>query len=312
MPVDSGQADREGAPADREPCVLLDAARDGEAVPVATAGKDDHELVAARPVNRSLAADHSPQRLRDLLDVRVACEVPLGVVDPLEAVEVDREQHERSVRRRPLRDRRREGLVERAVVAEAGEAVGARLQAELLDAFVVLGRRRAHALREQPEAEQRAEHGGGERRPVFDAQDERCVFASLRGGLLERGALRGVPHAGVRCGGASLMPALRECDGVDGRHHDACHLGRARRRPFEAGQQIADRGGGSRVGPADVHEAALATDQVGERPEVGEALRPLAVGLRLRDARDDPDEGEGRKGDADRRRDEARQDTHGG
>ena len=94
---------------------------------------DDGELVAAEPGHRVAAADDAPQPLAHADEQGVARVVAVGVVDGLEAVEV--EEHHRE---RHLADDR-QGLVELVLeqqpVAEAGERVVQGLVHE-----VVLGR----------------------------------------------------------------------------------------------------------------------------------------------------------------------------
>ena len=57
-------------------------------------GEQQQELVAADPGHHVLAARHRLQALADLLEHEVADRVAVGVVDRLEAVEVDEQQRQ--------------------------------------------------------------------------------------------------------------------------------------------------------------------------------------------------------------------------
>src|SRR5581483_4915157 len=87
----------------------------------------------ARPVDPALRPDLLLDAAGDGPDVRVPGLVSLNVVDLLQPIEVEREEREgRAVGVAPF-DHRREVVLERAVVRETGEAVGAGDLREVLD-----------------------------------------------------------------------------------------------------------------------------------------------------------------------------------
>ena len=94
-------------------------------------GRDDHrELLAADPADGVRAADGRAQMVGELGEDPVADAVPVDVVDALEVVDVEHHDADGLVGRRRARQLAAEALVEVAVVVEAGERVGLRLQLE--------------------------------------------------------------------------------------------------------------------------------------------------------------------------------------
>ena len=99
-------------------------------------GQDPRELLAADARDHLVAAHARAEPVPDLHEDRVAHRVPVGVVEPLEVVEVeDREADRTSVAPRP-RHLDRQTLLERAVVRKAGQGVGQRLVGESLTGLV--------------------------------------------------------------------------------------------------------------------------------------------------------------------------------
>jgi len=102
------------------------------------ARQERHEFVAAGPVDGAPTPDLVADARGDRFNVLVARLMALDVVDLLEAVEVEREQRERRPAGVALLDRLGEVILERAVVPESGEAVGARDVREPFDLFVAV------------------------------------------------------------------------------------------------------------------------------------------------------------------------------
>ncbi len=106
-------------------------------------GQEERELVAADAERGIGAADRHGDELAHLGEELVADGVALRVVDPLELVDVD--EHERELRAVATRalDHPCDGLLEGAVVAEAGQAVA---QGRFAGALVQLAHPRAGRL----------------------------------------------------------------------------------------------------------------------------------------------------------------------
>ena len=92
------------------------------AVPPVGVGEDDHELVAAVAIQAVAGAGGLAERARHGDQERVTGRVAAGVVERLEAVEVQHQHGERLARRRRLHDLP-ELALEGAVVAQAGQRV---------------------------------------------------------------------------------------------------------------------------------------------------------------------------------------------
>ena len=91
----------------------------------------------------SVCADRDADERADLGEELVADGVAAGVVDALELVDVDQHERERRAVAARALDHPGDGLLERAVVAEAGEAVA---QRRLAGALVQLAEARARGL----------------------------------------------------------------------------------------------------------------------------------------------------------------------
>ena len=105
------------------PALALKTLREREGAPRALVWEQHHELVAADPVGAVGRAHRRVQALGKGADPRVAGLVAERVVDLLQAVEVEHDDAEVGAGPSAAGDSF-EVLVERAMVAEAGEAVG--------------------------------------------------------------------------------------------------------------------------------------------------------------------------------------------
>ena len=128
-----GDADADGPPPEGGTRQLVDRAGHCEGVPAAAVGQQQRELVAARAVDRAFAARRLAQAFARLPQICVAGLMPLRVVDPLQPVEVDRHQGEGRAAGGTGLHCGGEVVVEGAVVAKAGEAVGRGLELGLLE-----------------------------------------------------------------------------------------------------------------------------------------------------------------------------------
>ena len=128
-----GDADAHGAPAEGAPREVVERARDRERAPAPPVREQRHELVAAYAVDRPLGPDGLLQKPARFAQVLVARLVPLGVVDPLEPVEVDRHQGERRSALGPSLHRHGQVIVEGAVIPEPREAVRSRRDPQGVD-----------------------------------------------------------------------------------------------------------------------------------------------------------------------------------
>ena len=105
------------------------------------ARQQERELVAADPIAAVSAPQVRPDDLADRAEHLVACSVAAPIVRLLEIVDVDHEQRQRRVLLLGLEDLVVELLLERPVVAQAGQPV-----AERIEASPVEGLLEAHAL----------------------------------------------------------------------------------------------------------------------------------------------------------------------
>ena len=87
------------------------------------ARQEERELVAADAIARIGLPNGGPDEAADLGQQLVPGGVAPGVVDPLELVDVEEHERERRPVAARLVDHPGDGLLERAMVAEAGEAV---------------------------------------------------------------------------------------------------------------------------------------------------------------------------------------------
>ncbi len=124
----------------------------------ASLGEHD-ELLAAPAGQDVVAPDATAQPLGDLDQRRVAAGVAVGVVDPLEAVDVEQQHPGRAAVVRRRGQHRVQLLCEVAPVRDAGQLVGARAalglvagQGELVRGEAALGDVRDDAVEEQPAA----------------------------------------------------------------------------------------------------------------------------------------------------------------
>jgi hypothetical protein len=104
-------------------------------------------------------ADGRADRASDLGQQLVADRVAAGVVDPLELVDVDQHERERGAVAPGALDHARDSLLERAVVAEPGQAVA---QRRLARALVQLAQARSRGLELGGGPEDLAGHPGRE------------------------------------------------------------------------------------------------------------------------------------------------------
>ncbi len=106
--------------------LALEALGERERAPRALVREQNHELVAADPVRGVGRAHRRAEAFADRADALVAGLVAERVVDLLQPVEIEHHEAEAGAGARAARDLALEILVERTVVAEAGEAVGER------------------------------------------------------------------------------------------------------------------------------------------------------------------------------------------
>ena len=174
---------------------LLESLGDATAGFLVRARAQDGELVAAQARGGVGRAQHPDEPIPELLEEHVADVVAHGVVELLEAVEVEHEHGRRIVGRG--RDAAVERLEERPPVGQAGELVGAGLAAGLGQVAEPAEGQDGPAGRDQ----QREEGGGGER----DGQADEVPRADDRQRREERGGIGrrdgADPRAGQRTGG---------------------------------------------------------------------------------------------------------------
>ena len=96
-------------------------------------GRQEHdELVTSVARDHVLAADCVHQRVRDLAEQRIAGKVTVGVVDPLELIDVEKDDGEALATCGRARDLLIEPLEEQAPIVEPGERVVTRLALEIV------------------------------------------------------------------------------------------------------------------------------------------------------------------------------------
>ena len=117
---------------------LQHAARHGDGRVCVGVADEYRELVAAEPGGEILGADRAGEPVRELREQLVAGAVTPGVVDRLEAVEVEIEDGRRAV---PQRELVLDRLEQVEAVRQAGERVVVRLVAQLLLELRHLGER---------------------------------------------------------------------------------------------------------------------------------------------------------------------------
>jgi hypothetical protein len=265
-------------------------------------GEDDRELLAADPRGEVRRPHLALDRPRERLEHAVAGLVAVGVVEPLEVVEVDHDERERApVAARP-RDLLRELAVEVAPVGEPRERVGERDHDEPRP---LLGELRGHAVegvRERPDLvgsgdrHARAHVAPPERidrapepreRPHHALEEQRAEQRRGRADRREREEDR-APVAGdalperdarpLEVGRLDLGELLRErleAGQVAPLPPELLELGRAERlrladEPLDAGEVIAER-------PQDGVDDRLLAGGIGRRPEEPRRLAEARV-----------------------------------
>ncbi len=158
-----GEPDADGSAARGESRRVIDLMCERQPVPVAAAGQESHELVAAGAIDDPCVADGPPETLGDLADVGVARRMPVRVVDLLQPVEVDRHQRQHGSGRAAVRQCVGEVVMKRPVVAEVRQVVGPRLPLELFDPCVG---RRPPPVRRNDQEPSAGEHREGPRRSL--------------------------------------------------------------------------------------------------------------------------------------------------
>jgi hypothetical protein len=156
-------------------------------------GEDDGELVAADAVAAVRGALRRADRRAERLEALVAGLVAVGIVDGLELVEVHEHERERLAGAPGALELAREVLLERAVVAQAGERVRHRDLRQPLDLGAAGGFEPAAEAQEQPGKPREEPEAGGE--GEGDDREGRALGASEPGavGQAGGGGLVGAP-----------------------------------------------------------------------------------------------------------------------
>ena len=217
----------------------------------ARAREQHRELVAAEAGEDVVGAQDAAQARADLGEHGVAGVMAERVVELLEAVDVDDQQRQRLVVCARAGQMRAQPAAELAAVGQAGELVGRRLAARLVEAADLADGERG--------AGHRGEHG----RPRERDRDRRDVLERRRRRAAPARRRRRAAAAPARPGGRD-----RPCAGFS----SGCQLGERHDHERDHPQRVEHGAGGVGVG-GEAREVERVGD--GEQPEAGRQAAPM-------------------------------------